>query len=326
MNSAETIPVTIIGGFLGSGKTTLLNRIMQADTGLRIAVMVNDFGQINIDSELVVSNDGMVMSLVNGCICCNISGDLIGQMESLLQRDQIPEYVIIEASGVSDPGRIARILNYPVFRGRIKLDAILVLIDAGQILNLNKEFNHLAMTQLEIADITIINKTDQCSDEELETIKHDWLFPDSRVYEATYADVPLPLIFAIDAYDGAASVMGSQADTDKHHHNHTHKHDDLFESVSWQANQPLKLAELRAFIEALPTEIFRAKGIFYTEELPGTPLLLQQVGARIEWTKASPDTCNHGSSLVLIGRKGSFNGDEIIDRLNQHLLPQRVIN
>jgi len=199
----QAIPATIISGFLGCGKTTLLNRIMQADTGLRIAVMVNDFGQINIDSKMVVNNNGKVMNLANGCICCSISDDLIGQLESLLAQEQGPEYILIEASGVSDPGRIARTLRYPQFRGRLELDAILTLVDAGQILTLDEEFRQLAMTQLEAADIVIINKTDQCSAQELAAIRKEWLFPDSRVYETRYADVPLALIIATHTHMGA---------------------------------------------------------------------------------------------------------------------------
>ena len=303
---AQAVPVTIISGFLGCGKTTLLNRIMASDTGLKIAVMVNDFGQINIDSKMVVNNDGKVMNLANGCICCSISDDLIGQLESLLAQEKGPQYILIEASGVSDPGRIARTLKYPQFRGRLELDAILTLVDAGQLLTLDEEFRQLAMTQLEAADIVIINKTDQCSVQDLHAIRDEWLFPDSRVYETRYADVPMALIIATHAH------MGTTTGVD----NNEKIHGDIFESLSWQTDQPVNLTRLRTIIDDLPLSIYRAKGVFLTEEMPGTPVVLQQVGSRAEWSRADQKITCDTSSLVLIGRRGKFDSNALLTRLN----------
>ena len=312
---SQAIPVTIISGFLGSGKTTLLNRIMASDTGLKIAVMVNDFGQINIDSKMVLNNDGKVMNLANGCICCSISDDLIGQLESLLAQKEGPETILIEASGVSDPGRIARTLNYPQFRGRLELDAILTLVDAGQILTLDEEFKQLAMTQLEAADIVIINKTDQCSVQELQAVRDEWLFPDSRVYETRYADVPMALIIATHTHMGA-TAGADNSDPSPHQHEDENTHGDIFESISWQTDQPVNLARLKAIIEDLPLGIYRAKGVFLTEEMPDTPVVLQQVGSRSEWVKADKNIQTDTSSLVLIGRRGEFDSNALLTHLN----------
>ena len=321
----QAIPVTIISGFLGCGKTTLLNRIMQADTGLRIAVMVNDFGQINIDSKMVVNNNGKVMNLANGCICCSISDDLIGQLESLLAQEQAPETILIEASGVSDPGRIARTLKYPQFRGRLELDAILTLVDAGQILTLDEEFRQLAMAQLEAADIVIINKTDQCSAQELAAIREEWLFPDSRVYETCYADVPLALIIATHSHMGETAPEGGSDNSHTHQQEKESTHSDIFESLSWQADQPVNLARLRAIIEGLPVGIYRAKGIFGTEEMPGTPVVLQQVGSRSQWAKGGQGIQADCSSVVFIGRRGEFDGEALLAQLNTLIIKKEAI-
>src|SRR5688572_19146180 len=103
---ADKTPVTILTGFLGAGKTTLLNHILNGNHGLRVAVLVNDFGAVNIDARLVVGVEGETVSLSNGCICCTIRGDLLNCVDNLLKRPDTPEYILIEASGVSDPAQI----------------------------------------------------------------------------------------------------------------------------------------------------------------------------------------------------------------------------
>ncbi len=305
MSSHTIIPATIISGFLGSGKTTLLNRIMQAEMGLRFAVMVNDFGQLNIDKHLIANNDGRVLSLANGCICCTISDDMVGQLEALLRREKLPDYILIEASGVSDPGRIARILNYPVFRERIALDAVVTLLDAGQLPHLETEFRQLAMTQLEAADFVIINKTDQCNATQLETIRRDWLFPDSRSFETVRADVPLPLILGT----GAHTPLNTEF-------NDSEQHRELFDSLCWTWERPLKLDVLRKLLDELPLGIYRAKGIFMTQEFPETPLVFQHVGSRGQWKRCEDTAPCQESTLVLIGRRGGFDRDTLLQRFH----------
>lgn len=321
MNNTAAIPATIISGFLGSGKTTLLNRIMVSDPKLRIAVMVNDFGQINIDASMIVNNNGQTIDLANGCICCSIADDLVGQLESLFREKNAPEYLLIEASGVSDPGRIARILNYPQFRGRLELDAILTVIDAGKLPTLEGELRQLAMTQLEAADIVILNKTDQASADELAIIKRDWLFPDSRVYETQYAHVPLPLI--ISTHIHSAPDTGGDCSDEPHQHP-GEDHTNIFESVSWQSPQAVNLKKLRAVIESLPTGIYRAKGIFLTDELPNTPVVLQQVGSRIDWRRGNRNMQHDASSIVLIGRRGDFDSKAILAQLDGLIIADGV--
>ena len=127
------IPVTILTGFLGAGKTTLLNRILNGDHGLKVAVLVNDFGSINIDAELVVGVESDVISLANGCVCCSIRDDLRQAVLDVLDRLEKPEYVVLEASGVADPAAIALTFLDEEIRERIRLDSIICVIDAEQV-------------------------------------------------------------------------------------------------------------------------------------------------------------------------------------------------
>ena len=133
--ASQAGPITVLTGFLGAGKTTLLNRILNGNHGLRVAVLVNDFGSINIDADLVVGieNNGDVISLANGCVCCSIRDDLLDAVTQVLARPEQPEYVVLEASGVADPVGIAVTFTDAGLRDRIRLDSITCVVDAEQV-------------------------------------------------------------------------------------------------------------------------------------------------------------------------------------------------
>src|SRR6266566_1031443 len=133
--TSQTIPVTILTGFLGAGKTTLLNRILTGEHGLRVAVLVNDFGSTNIDAELVVGveSGGDLISLANGCVCCNIRDDLLAAVHQVIARPERPEYILLEASGVAEPSGIAMTFAAAGVRERIRLDSIMCVVDAEQV-------------------------------------------------------------------------------------------------------------------------------------------------------------------------------------------------
>lgn len=321
-NRANPIPATVIGGFLGAGKTTLLNHILQFDLPVKMAVLVNDFGSINIDSQLIKSSDGKVMNLANGCICCSISGDLIGRIESLLDLPEPPECLLIEASGVSDPGRIAGVLNYKIFRDRVRVDAVITLVDAEQFEVARSEYPELANVQLQTADMVVINKIDLCSQQQLADFKARWLPESSIVIETSNAQVPLSLLLGIQGSNDLPEPPCSVASCQQHHSDQR-GHSQLFESVSWQSDRPVDLDALKMTIENLPATIYRAKGIFLIEGEVEKRLVLQKVGARVTWALEPLDRADDiGSSLVLIGKKEENDLQRIKVQLAKALPPR----
>jgi len=300
---AKPIPVTIIGGFLGAGKTTLLNHILSENHGLRAAVLVNDFGSINIDAKLVVGIDNETINLANGCICCNIRDDLVGACLGILQRPDPPDYLIIETSGVSNPLQIANTFLMPELQQILALDSILCVVDSEQFFDIPSESADLARLQVEASDIVILNKSDLVDGNRLELLKSQIreISPGSRMLEANHGKVPLSLIFGMEG--GAReknfpSVFNKRPDHAPHHG---------FVTWHWTSERPLSLPKLRAAFELLPESVYRAKGLVYLEEVPEYRVLLQKVGKRSKlrdlgkWGEESPRT-----EIVMIGTSGGI--------------------
>jgi G3E family GTPase len=328
--TASSIPVMILTGFLGAGKTSLLNHLLHADHNMRVAVLENDFGSINIDSQMVVGVEDDMISLANGCICCTIRGDLLEAVLKLLDRQPPPEYIIIETSGVADPAGVASTFLLPQVQPYLHIDSILTVFDAEQGGDrLERELFFLAMDQIGVADIVVINKTDLVSAERLAAVK-SWvreIVPRARLIETTHGRVPPALVLGAGTYD--LRQLDQRTPRDVHVHeagasvDHAHPEPDhslVFETWSWVSDQPLALKPLRRVVENLPLSIFRAKGFVWLADAPDRRALLQVVGKRVTLTFGEPwGSQTPITQIVVIGEHGGVDAADLQTRFDAAL-------
>ena len=281
------LPVTIITGFLGSGKTTLLNHILTNQQGLKTAVLVNEFGEIGIDNELIVTSDDNMVELNNGCICCTINEDLVNAVYKVLERQENLDYLVVETTGLADPLPVALTFLGTELRDLTRLDSIVTVVDAANY-SLDLFNSQAAYSQIAYGDIIVLNKTDLVEEADLDLleIKIRDVKEGARILRAVKSEVPLPLILSIGLFESGKyfseetpSAHDHSAHGHEHHdrsaHDHSH-HDhsdhlenDGFTSISFQSDQPFSLRKFQYFLDnQLPTNVFRAKGIMWFEESP----------------------------------------------------------
>ena len=328
---ADRTPVTVLTGYLGAGKTTLLNRILSEDHGKRYAVIVNEFGEVGIDNDLIVGADEEVFEMNNGCVCCTVRGDLIRVLSGLMKRKGRFDAIILETTGLADPAPVAQTFFVDEdVRARTQLDSVTTVVDAKH-LPLRLKDSREAAEQIAFADQIILNKTDLVSEAELAEVEAAIrrLNPLAPIHRAQRSNVPLETILGRHAFDLAritdlqpdflnpghgepGHVHDEDCEDDHQHHGHDHHiHDHVAESgitsISLKTDRPLDAGRVTAWLnnvlQTQGVDILRAKGII---DVKGEDrrLVFQAVHMILEgdfqgtWKNAA----DRHSRLVFIGR------------------------
>lgn len=296
------VPVLLVAGFLGAGKTTVVNHLLAYAGGRRIAAVVNDFGAINIDAELVAGASDGVVSLSNGCICCSLEGDLLRTLATLLRRDPRPEAIVIETSGVAEPSDIVRNLMDPVIWREAPLETVLCVVDATATSEALED--PLFRAQLSAADVVALSKVDLAEDADRARVRAAVKAqrPAALAVDAPQGRVPLELLFPDDpAHVPAPRDPGRRRPVA-----------DRFETLSWTSDRPLSLPRLQQAIARLAPRLARAKGLFETVEQPGRQFLFQLAGGRATLASAgAPPPDLPRARIVFIAEIGALSAAEI---------------
>ena len=332
----QKIPATVITGFLGAGKTSIIRHLLENANGRRIALIINEFGDVGIDGEILKGcgiegcEDEDILELANGCICCTVADDFVPTMEALLGRDQKPDQIVIETSGLAMPKPLVKAFNWPDIRTRVTVDAVVTVVDGRAVadglfaadpeavqaqreeddaLEHESPLEELFEEQLGCADMVVINKSDLLGDGTLDRVASEvagQLRPSVKVVTAARGAVDPNVLLGL----GAAAEDDLDARPSHHDGVDDHDHDD-FDTFSMEVTDTLSADELLRRLRAaiVEHEVLRVKGFAH---VPGKDmrLLIQAVGERVQhyYDRDWRDREDRCTRLVVIGRKGLDEG------------------
>ncbi|WP_289297472.1 GTP-binding protein [uncultured Reyranella sp.] len=311
--TSAQVPVTVLTGYLGAGKTTLLNRILSEQHGKKYAVIVNEFGELGVDNDLVVNADEEVFEMNNGCICCTVRGDLIRIIEGLMKRKDKFDGILVETTGLADPGPVAQtFFTDDDVKARTRLDAIVTVIDAKHFFG-QLEQGSEAEQQVAFADVILLNKTDLVSPEELKKVEDRirGINRYARIHHTEKSRIELDAILDKGAFDLGRIL---EFEPDFLHSGHDHNHEDEVRSLSITADRPVDPDKFQKWMGALLQikggDIFRSKGIL---AIDGAPRRYVYQGVHMmmdsDWGMPWKDGEKRSSKLVFIGR--NLDGDNL---------------